>query len=74
MGRPRIPYEVARVALLELGSGATIGEAAQVAGVSRRSVDLFVSKYGRMILHEPKQRPDALTFQDREEIRVGIER
>jgi IS30 family transposase len=62
------------VALLKLGTGATIGEAALAAGVSRRSVDMFVSEHGRMNTRETKQRPDALTFQDREEIRVGIER
>jgi len=74
MSRPRIPCEVARVALLKLGTGATIGEAAVAAGVSRRSVDRFVSEHGRMNTRETKQRPDALTFRDREEIRVGIER
>ena len=72
MGRPRIPYEVARVALLELARGATIDAAAAVAGVSRRSVDRFVYEHGRMTSRATKQRPDALTFEDREEIRVGI--
>lgn len=74
MARPRIPYGVARVALLELGGGATIGEAAKVAGVSGRSVDRFVAQHGRMDTYAPKPRRDALTFEDREEIRAGIER
>jgi hypothetical protein len=74
MGRPRIPYEVVRVALFELARGATIDEAAAAAGVSPRSVDQFVCEHGRMTLREATRRPGALTFQDREEIRVGIER
>ena len=70
----KIPYEVVRVALLELARGASIDEAALVAGVSPRSVDRFVCEHGRMTLRETTQRPGVLTFEDREEIRVGIER
>ncbi len=72
MSRPKILYEVARVALLELARGATIDAAAAVAGVSPRSVDRLVCEHGRMTSRVTKQRPDALTFEDREEIRVGI--
>jgi IS30 family transposase len=72
MGRPRIPYEVVRVALFELARGATIDEAAAAAGVSPRSVDQFVCEHGRMTIRETHQRPGALTLEDREEIRVGI--
>lgn len=70
----KIPYEVVRVALLELARGATIDEAAEAVGVSGRSVDRFVCEHGRMTLRETKQRPGVLTFEDREVIRVGIER
>ena len=74
MSWPKIRYEVVRVALFELARGATIVEAAAAAGVSPRSVDRFVCEHGRMALRETKQRPGVLTFEDREEIRVGIER
>ena len=74
MSRPPILYEVVRVALLELARGATIDEAAEVAGVSPRSVDGFVCEHGRMTVRETTPRPGALTFEEREEIRVGIER
>ena len=74
MSRPPIPYRVARVALFELAQGATIGEAARCAGVSPRSVDRFVHQYGRMTLRETGQRPNALTLEEREEIRIGIDR
>jgi len=74
MSPSRIPYDVVRVALFELARGATIDEAAAAVGVSPRSVDRFVCEHGRMTLRETTQRPGVLTFQDREEIRVGIER
>ena len=72
MGRPPIPYEVVRAALLELARGATIDQVAVAAAVSPRSVDRFVCEHGRMTTRATKQRPDALTFEDREEIRCGI--
>ena len=74
MSRWKIPYEVVRVALFELARGATIDEAALVAGVSPRSVDRFVCEHGRMTVRETHQRPGVLTLEEREEIRVGIER
>ncbi len=74
MARWKIPYEVVRAALFELARGATIVEAAAAVGVSRRSVDQFVCEHGRMTVRETTQRRGVLTFEDREEIRVGIER
>jgi IS30 family transposase len=74
MSRWKIPYDVVRVALFELARGATIDEAAEAVGVSPRSVDRFVREHGRMTVRETTQRPGVLTFEDREEIRVGIER
>jgi len=75
MGRPRVPWLVAREALLAVGKGATIREAARVAGVSPRTVDRLVSEHGRMSsISGYRSRPNGLTLADREEIRVGIDR
>jgi IS30 family transposase len=62
------------VALLAVGRGATIPQAAAVAGIGARTVDSLISEYGRMTLRERTPRRDALTIQEREEIRVRIER
>jgi len=74
MSRPRIPYHVARVALFELARGTRVVDAAAVAGISPRSVDYLIDEHGRMTLRETKLRADALTLEEREEVRVGIDR
>ena len=74
MARPKISWHVARVALFELVKGARVVDAAAVAGISPRSVDYLISEHGRMTLRATRQRPDALTLEEREEIRVGIDR
>ncbi|MCH7668915.1 MAG: IS30 family transposase [Acidobacteria bacterium] len=74
MSRPRLGWVVTRVALFELARGASIVDAARVAGVSPRSVNRFVHDYGRMIMRETKLRVSALSEGEREEIRCGIER
>ncbi len=75
MGRPKTSWLVAREALLALARGSTIGEAAELAGLSSRTVDSLVSEHGRMshvVCYRP--RPGVLTRGEREEIRAGIER
>jgi len=74
MPRPKTPWRVARRALVAVARGATIVEAAELAGVSSRTVDGLISEHGRMTLRETKQRPEALTLEEREEIRIGIDR
>jgi IS30 family transposase len=70
----KIPWLVARVALVELARGARVVDAARVAGMSPRSVDRLIDEHGRMTFHETRLRADALTLEEREEIRIGIDR
>lgn len=74
MGRPKTPWRVARLALYELARGATQPEAAAVAGICVATVRRLSHEHGGMPLTERKQRPDALTIAEREEIMLGIER
>lgn len=75
MARPKIPWLVAREGLLALARGATIREAAGLVGVSKRTVEYWISEHGRMS-HVADYRPrrDVLTMEEREEIRLGIDR
>lgn len=75
MGRPRTSWLVAREALLAVARGATIGEAAELCGLSARTVDGLVSEHGRMShVASYCPRPGVLSVEEREEIRAGIER
>ena len=75
MGRPKTSWLVAREALLALGGGATIGEAAELSGLAPRTVDRLIGEHGRMshvVSYCP--RPGVLSRDEREEIRIGIDR
>jgi IS30 family transposase len=74
MGRPKTPWAQARLVLAALAGGATYVEAAAIGGVSKGTVENLVDEHGVMTLPERKQRPDALTIGDREEIMLGIAR
>jgi len=74
MGRPKTPWHVARVALLEISRGAYVRDAAAVAGISIGTVEVLIREHGRMTMRASKTREGELTLQDREEIRVGVDR
>ena len=48
MGRPKTSWLVAREVLLALARGATVRQAADLAGLSVRTVDNLISEHGRM--------------------------
>ena len=74
MGRPRTRWAVARVALFELGRGATIKVAAGVSGLSVATVLRLAAEHGVMPLSVSKPRAGVLTVAEREEIMLGIGR
>jgi transposase, IS30 family len=74
MGRRKTPWAVARVALFEVGRGATLGEAAEAAGVSVDTVLRLIAEHGVMPLPVSKPRAGVLSIAEREEIMLGIAR
>lgn len=74
MGRPRTPWSKARIALRAYARGASMLEAGKAAGISNNTVWRLVHDHDVVMLTEHKQRENALTLEDREEIRLGIDR
>ena len=74
MGRAKTRWGVARVALFELGRGATVAEAAAAAGLSVATVLRLKAEHGVMPLPVSKPRAGSLRIDEREDILLGIER
>jgi transposase, IS30 family len=72
MGRPRVPWVRARLALRALAGGATVPQAAVAAGIGRRTVDNLKAEHGVVTLRERTPRLGALRIEEREEIMLGI--
>jgi len=69
-----LPWPVVRVVLRAVGEGETHRRAAQLAGISERSVCRYVVDHGVGVRRERTPRDDALSIEEREEVLLGIER
>ena len=74
MGRPRLPGSITRAALAAVARGATHANAGVLAGISTTTVARRMAEEDVVVLRQRTSRPGALTLEEREEIRVGIER
>ncbi len=70
----RKPFRMIQQALQARARGATHAEAAELVGVATRTVLRWGQQYGPMTTRVSKPRANALSPDDREEIRVGIDR
>ena len=74
MGSVRLPWSVVVSGLRARARGATWAEAEAVAGVSWKTLHRRWIEESGLVLRDCKPRAGALSLEDREEIRVGIER
>lgn len=71
-GRPRMDRERVEPALLAYARGATLKEAAALAGIGLSTVQRCVHEEAVVVLRQRRHRPGSLSLDEREEIRVGI--
>jgi len=69
-----LSWSKVRVALRAVAGGASYRAAAEVAGISERSVCRYANDHGVGVMRAPSTRANALTINDREEITIGITR
>lgn len=74
MANHRVPRARIWRGLVAVSRGATYAEAAAIAGCSERTICARVAEEHVVVLRDREHRPGALTVEEREEIRVGIER
>ena len=74
MGRPKTSWRIERVALRAVHDGATYRQACEIAGISLPTLVRMVKDHGGVTPRQTTPRPCALSVEEREEIRAGLER